>query len=75
MSRRRQRLAAGAPKGELDAYVATAHVRCCCHGARGGRWAQAPVTAADLTRLETTAAEIGRQVTALGKTDARSPPR
>jgi len=32
--------------------------------------AQSPVTAADLSRLENTAADIGRQVTALRKTDA-----
>jgi hypothetical protein len=32
-------------------------------------WAQAVVTAADLTRLETTAADIGRQVEALRKGD------
>src|SRR5262245_58475783 len=31
--------------------------------------AQAAVTAADITRLENTAADIGRQVTALRKTD------
>lgn len=32
-------------------------------------WAQAAVTAADLTRLETTADEVGRNVAALRKTD------
>jgi hypothetical protein len=37
--------------------------------ATGAAWAQGAVTAADLTRLETTITEIGKQVTALKTTD------